>query len=112
MLTTSPIFLLYGLYFNMIISFGDSTTEDLYHGNKTKSVRRISQDITRAVLRKLDVLNSAAELEDLRMPPGNRLESLKGDLRGFYSIRVNDQWRIIFRWDNDNAHEVSLIDYH
>jgi proteic killer suppression protein len=60
----------------------------------------------------LDVLNAAYRLTDLQMPPGNRLESLKGDLNGFFSIRVNDQWRLIFRWDNNNAYDVALIDYH
>jgi len=74
-------------------------------------VRRFPNDILKAALRKLDVLNAAHRLEDLRSPPANRLEALKGDLAGFYSIRVNDQWRIIFRWDAD-ASDVSLVDYH
>ena len=74
-------------------------------------MRRFPQDVLRIALRKLDVLNSAHRLDDLRSPPGNRLEALKGNLEGFYSIRVNDQWRITFRWDND-IHDVSLIDYH
>ena len=64
-----------------------------------------------AALRKIDVLNAAHRLDDLRSPPGNRLEVLKGDPEGFHSIRVNKQWRIIFRWEN-GAHEVSLVDYH
>jgi proteic killer suppression protein len=63
-------------------------------------------------VRKLDVLNAAYRLNDLRMPPGNRLEALKGDLEDFFSIRVNDQWRIIFRWEGNNAHDVALVDYH
>jgi toxin HigB-1 len=63
-------------------------------------------------LRKLDVLTAAYRLTDLQMPPGNRLEALKGDLIGFFSIRVNDQWRLIFRWDNNNAYDVALVDYH
>jgi proteic killer suppression protein len=75
----------------MIASFGDRGTEALFHGRKTKEVRRYSPDIRRMALEKLDVLNGAASLMDLRSPPGNRLESLSGDLRGYFSIRVNVQ---------------------
>jgi len=67
--------------------------------------------ITRAVS-KLDLLNGASHLKDLEAPPGNRLEALKGDLRGFHSVRVNDQWRVVFRWRGSDAHEVRLVDYH
>jgi proteic killer suppression protein len=94
-----------------IRSFGDPATADLYHGRKTSRVRRFPQDVIPAALRKLDVLNAAQRLDDLRSPPGNRLGVLKGDLEGFHSIRVNNQWRIIFRWEN-GAHDVSLADYH
>ena len=96
----------------MIRSFGDTATEDLYHGRQTSRVRRLPQAIIPITLRKLDVINAARELVDLRMPPGNRLEALKGDKEGFFSIRVNDQWRIIFRWENGGASEVSIVDYH
>jgi proteic killer suppression protein len=96
----------------MIVSFGDDATADLFHGKATRRVRSFPQNITLVVLRKLDMLDAADRLNDLRQPPGNRLELLKGDLDGFNSIRVNDQWRIIFRWKADNAHEVSLTDYH
>ncbi len=96
----------------MIRSFGDAATEDLYHGRQTSRVRRLPQTIIPIALRKLDVINAARELVDLRMPPGNRLEALKGDKEGFYSIRINDQWRIIFRWENGGASEVSIVDYH
>ncbi len=96
----------------MIASFGDAATEDLYHGRKTSRVRRYPATILAAALRKLDVLRAAHRLQDLRSPPGNRLEALKGDYAGFYSIRVNDQWRLVFRWENDAAHEVLLVDYH
>ncbi len=68
--------------------------------------------IIRLALRKLDMLNAADRINDLREPPGNRLEALKGDFAGYHSIRVNDQWRIIFQWKDNNAHEVSLTDYH
>jgi proteic killer suppression protein len=96
----------------MIVSFGDAATEDLYHGRNTSRVRRFPADIVAAALRKLDVFRAAQQLQDLRSPPGNRLEALRGDFVGFYSIRVNDQWRLVFRWENDGAHEVSLVDYH
>ncbi|MCI0690962.1 type II toxin-antitoxin system RelE/ParE family toxin [candidate division KSB1 bacterium] len=96
----------------MIVSFGDSATEDLYHGRRSSKVRRFPANILRVALRKLDVLNTAHRLDDLRSPPGNRLEALKGDLQGFHSIRINDQWRIIFRWFNGMAFDVSLTDYH
>ena len=96
----------------MIVSFGDDATADIFHGRETSRRRKCPRDIKKAVLRKLDMLNAAYRLNDLRVPPGNRLESLKGDLSGFYSVRVNDRWRIVFRWIDNNAHEVSLTDYH
>ena len=94
-----------------IQSFQDSATADLYHGRTTSRVRRFPNDILKVALRKLDVLNAAHKLDDLRSPPANRLEALKGDLAGFHSIRVNNQWRIIFRWDS-GAQDVALVDYH
>ncbi|MEI7846421.1 MAG: type II toxin-antitoxin system RelE/ParE family toxin [Chloroflexota bacterium] len=103
-----------------IRSCGDTATADLYHGKNTSRVRRFPQNIVSTALRKLDVLNAAHKLDDLRSPPGNRLEALKGNLEGFHSIRVNDQsrsvavrglWRITFRW-NDGVQDVSLVEYH
>ena len=96
----------------MILSFGDPATEDLYHGRQTNRVRRFPQTIIPATLRKLDMINAAHKLIDLHFPPGNRLETLKGDLEGFHSIRINDQWRIIFRWENGGASQVKIDDYH
>ena len=96
----------------MIVSFGDSATADLYHGRQTSRIRRFPPDVARVALRKLDVLNSARQLDDLRSPPGNRLEALKGEQIGFHSIRVNEQWRIVFRWLDGEARDVSLTDYH
>ena len=96
----------------MIESFGDSATEDLFHNRQTRRARSFPPDIARTALRKLDVIETAHRLQDLRVPPGNRLEALKGTLQGFYSIRVNEQWRIIFRWSENSAHQVSLMDYH
>ncbi|MEM7115000.1 MAG: type II toxin-antitoxin system RelE/ParE family toxin [Chloroflexota bacterium] len=96
----------------MIVSFGDNTTADLFHGRQTSRVRRLPHDVRRRALNKLDVLNAASQLIDLRSPPGNRLEALRGDWQGFHSIRVNNQWRIVFQWRNGEAHDVELIDYH
>lgn len=96
----------------MIVSFGDRTTEDLYHGRSTARLQRIPVDVRLGALRRLDVLNASHTLDDLKVPPGNRLESLKGALKGKHSIRVNDQWRIVFRWHDGGAHEVMVTDYH
>jgi len=96
----------------VIVSFGDAATEDLYHAHHSQRVRRFPVDVVKMALRKLDVLNAAHQLEDLRMPPGNRLKALKGDLEGFHCIRVNDQWRIVFRWSEGSADKVLLTDYH
>ena len=96
----------------MIASFGDNATESLFHGRPSASNRRIPPDVRRAAVRKLDMLNAALSLRDLRSPPGNRLEPLRGDMAGRHSIRVNDQWRIVFRWQGSDAYEVRLIDYH
>jgi len=96
----------------VILSFGNKVTEALYNGLDTKGVRHLPHDIIQKMLNKLDVQNGAHDLLDLRSPPGNRLEALRGDLSGFYSIRVNNQWRIIFRWKDGNAYEVQLTDYH
>ena len=95
----------------MIVSFGDKATEALYNGVKSARARHFPADVIQAALRKLDMLNAAHSLNDLRVPPANRLEALAGKLKGYHSIRVNDQWRIVFKWNN-GAHEVSLADYH
>lgn len=96
----------------MIVSFGDRATEDLYHGRPTKRARQFPHDIVGLALVKLDMVNGAVAILDLKSPPGNRLEALKGDRRGFHSIRVNDQWRVVFRWENGGAHDARLMDYH
>lgn len=96
----------------MIVSFGDPATEALYHGTADRRARRFPSDVLKTALRKLDMLAAAVVIEDLRVPPGNRLEMLKGDLKGRYSIRVNDQWRIVFRWTVQGPAEVRLLDYH
>lgn len=96
----------------MIVSFADKATEALFHGEAGKAIRRIPSDIRSTAVRKLDLVNAAHELQDLRVPPGNRLEALKGDLRGLHSIRINDQWRVVFRWRDGDAHDVEVDDYH
>lgn len=96
----------------MIVSFGDRATEDLYHNRPTSRARRFPPDIVDLALVKMDLLNGAAAVRDLRSPPGNRLEALRGDLKGYQSIRVNEQWRLVFRWKDNNAHDVQLMDYH
>lgn len=96
----------------MIVSFGDSATEALYHGWRTGVVRRFPVDVVGRGRRKLDMLDAARRLDDLSKPPGNRLEALRGDRTGFHSIRVNDQWRVVFRWTLHGPAFVSLIDYH
>ena len=95
--------------FGMITSFADSETEKLYVTGKS---REFPSDVIKTALRKLDYLNRAKTLQDLLSPPGNRLEALKGDLKGKYSIRINDQFRIVFRFENGNACEVEVKDYH
>jgi proteic killer suppression protein len=96
----------------MIASFGDRATEDLYHGRATARARLFPPDVIEAALVKLDSLNGAASMLDLRSPPGNRLEALKGDMKGLHSIRVNAQWRLVFRWQGNDAYGVRLTDYH
>jgi len=96
----------------VIVSFGDRGTEDLFHGTKSRAVTSIPSDVRRTALRKLDMLAAATRLEDLRAPPGNRLEALRGDLAGQHSIRVNDQWRIVFRWTAQGPVDVTIVDYH
>jgi len=93
----------------MIKSFANKSIEEFYITGKSKY---ISPEIVKVALRKLDYLNSAIRLEDLKIPPANRLERLKGDLKDFYSIRINKQYRVIFKYINGNAYDVNIIDYH
>jgi proteic killer suppression protein len=96
----------------MIVSFGDKTTEDIFNALNTKAARKIAPVLWARVQAKLDMLNASTALEDLRVPPSNRLEKLRGDWAEFYSIRVNDQYRIVFRFINSNAINVQCTDYH
>jgi toxin HigB-1 len=96
----------------VIQSFGDETTADLFRERNTRFARRIPREIWRVVQRKLLLLDAAGRIEDLMIPAGNRLERLRGHLAGRHSIRVNDQYRVTFRWENGNAYEVLVEDYH
>ena len=96
----------------MIQSFGDEATADLFRERNTRAARRIPRDLWRGVQRKLKALDVAARLGDLTIPSGNRLEALKGDQVGRHSIRINDRYRITFRWEQGHAYEVCVEDYH
>ena len=93
----------------MIISFGDKETEKVWDGEFSK---KLPNDIQQIGRRKLRMINNSQDIKDLMIPPSNRLEKLKGKLKGFYSIRINKQWRIIFKWKEPNAYEVQILDYH
>ena len=93
----------------MIKSFKDRDTERLFH---REPVKRLGPDVQRAALRKLRMLDAATSLNDLRVPPANRLEKLKGDRAGQHSIRINRQWRVCFVWRSGDAREVEIVDYH
>lgn len=93
----------------MIISFGNSETEQVWLGNRLK---KLPIEIQNTGRRKLRMLNNSVDIADLRIPAANRLEKLKGKLKDFYSIRINDQWRIILKWNAGSASEVEIIDYH
>ena len=96
----------------MIESFGNRLAEDLFFDRRSKAPKDLPPDLHRAARRKLLYLYDAADLGDLRVPPGNRLEALRDRLSGFRSIRVNDQWRVVFRWQAGQAFDVSVVDYH
>lgn len=92
----------------MIRSFGDKRTEALFRDGFVREF----QGVARPAKRKLEAVNAASRLDDLKVPPSNRLEKLKGDLRANYAIRINDQWRVVFKWIDGDAHEVRIVDYH
>lgn len=97
----------------MIRSFRDAATEDLFYGRSTKAARKkLPQSLWKKASIKLDAVDSAGRLDDLRIPPGNRLEALRGDRRGQHSIRINSQYRICFRWSDAGPENVEIVDYH
>jgi proteic killer suppression protein len=93
----------------MIFSFRDAEAAAIWAGHRS---RKLPPDIQAAAMRKLRLLNSARRIDDLRVPPGNRLEALKGERLGQHSIRINSQWRICFVWKDNHAHQVEIVDYH
>ena len=96
----------------MIETFGNALAEDLFDDKKSKATRAFPPGLRRAARRKLLYLHDAAELKDLAVPPGNRLDRLKGRRKGLYSIRINDQWRVVFGWRGGSAFDVRIVDYH
>jgi len=96
----------------VIETFGNTLAEDLFDDRRSKATRSFPPELHKAARRKLLYLHDAAELGDLAVPPGNRLERLKGRWKGLHSIRINDQWRVIFRWHSSNAFDVQVVDYH
>ena len=96
----------------MIESFGNALAENLFDDKNSKATKAFPPELRRVARRKLQYLHEAADLRDLKSPPGNRLEGLKGDRKGFHSIRINDQWREVFRWNRGNAFDVEIVDYH
>jgi proteic killer suppression protein len=93
----------------MIVSFGSKDTEKIWNGTR---VAKLSLEIQAIGRRKLRMINNSQNIQDLTIPPSNKLEKKKGDLKDYYSIRINDQWRIIFKWNSGNASDVQIIDYH
>lgn len=96
----------------MIRSLADDTTRDIWNGVNSKAARRIPRELWPAIGRKLDQIDAVTRLEDLRIPPGNRLHALGGDLAGCHAIRINDQYRLVFRFDGHDAFDVRCTDYH
>jgi proteic killer suppression protein len=96
----------------MIENFGIRLAEDLFFDRRSRDIRAFPPDLLRVARRKVLYLHDAAELDDLRVPPGNRLELLKGRWKGYHSIRINDQWRLVFRWEQGHAQDVTVVDYH
>jgi len=97
----------------MIRTFGDRATEDVFNGRSSPAARRtLPRQLVRTALRKLEQLDSVERLKDLQIPPGNRLEALKGDRRGQHSIRINEQYRVCFIWTESGPEEVEIVDYH
>jgi len=95
----------------VILTFGNAATKDLYDGRRTARARRFPPDVAASAIRKLDMLNAAKTTDDLRAVEGNRFEHLREALKGFCSIRINDQWRVVFRWEDGDASSVRITDY-
>ena len=97
----------------MIVSFANAGTEDLFNGEESRQARNVlPRELWPSAIRKLDMLNAATQLQDLRFPPGNRLEALKGDRKGQHSVRINERYRVCFRWTENGPEDVEIVDYH
>jgi len=96
----------------MIKNFGDRTAQDIYDGINSRYSRKFPRQLHDKTQRLLDQINASPSLETLRVPPGNKLEKLSGDKKGFWSLRINEQWRIIFRWVDNDFYDVKILDYH
>lgn len=96
----------------MIKSFSNKTTQDIYDGTNSKYSRKLPRELHQKARRLLDQIKAAPELSILQIPPGNRLEKMSANLKGFWSIRINEQWRIVFRWLKNDAYDVEITDYH
>lgn len=96
----------------MIINFSGKVAEHIYHGENSRYARKLPPELHSKAKRLLDQLNTATRVETLKVPPGNRLESLKGDRKRFWSIRINDQWRVVFQFRHSDAYDVDILDYH
>ena len=96
----------------MILNFSSKTAQHIYDGDDSRYARKLPKNLHAKARRLLDQVNAATRVETLKVPPGNRLEPLKGDYKGFWSIRINDQWRVIFRFNQGTAYDVDMLDYH
>jgi proteic killer suppression protein len=96
----------------MIKSFGSKTSEHIFHGISSKESRKLHSDLHPKTVRLLDQINAITDVETLRVPPSNNLEKLSGNYKGYWSIRINIKWRVVFRWENNNACDVDIVDYH
>ena len=96
----------------MIRNFADKTAQDVYDGTNSRYSRKLPRQLHAKAQRLFDQMNAAPSLEFLRVPPGNKLEKLVGNMKGNWSLRINNQWRIVFRWENNDAYDVRIVDYH
>ncbi|MGD2091181.1 MAG: type II toxin-antitoxin system RelE/ParE family toxin [Candidatus Aminicenantes bacterium] len=96
----------------MIRNFVDKTARDVYDGTNSRYSRKLPRELHAKARRLFDQINAAPSLEFLRVPPGNKLEKLVGNMKGDWSLRINNQWRIVFRWENNDAYDVRIVDYH
>lgn len=96
----------------MIISIANKMTEDIYNGKNSRYARKIPKNLHDKIYRLIDQIDAVTQIETLRIPPSNRLEKLKGELSDYWSLRINQQWRIIFKWVEGNAYDLEIVDYH